>query len=548
MAQALATTMPDNPLVRQVSLMVGIAASVALGVAVVLWSQSPNYTPLYGSLAENDAAQVVQALQQAGVEYKVDDGTGLVLVPTGKLREIRMSLATQNLPNGGGLGFEVLQQETGFGTSRLVESARYHHALEGELARTIATLSNINTARVHLALPKQSVFVRKKKKPSASVTLKLFPGRPLEKGQVEAIVHLVASSIPDLESTNVTVVDQKGNLLSMNQASPEMHLSSSQYEYTRTLENNLRERIENLLSPILGGERVRAEVSADIDFTISEQTQERFNPDQPALRSEQLNEAGSSAGPVQGVPGALSNQPPAAGAAPQIAAGAPGAEGEIAGNSSRQSTRNYELDRVISHTRNSLASLRRLSVAVIVDDIAEVADDKTVSYRERTPEELESIAQLVREAVGYSPQRGDRVKVINSRFIQPEPIEALPEPSILEQAWVWDAAKQAGGFILVVLLIFMVLRPTLKKLTETPSTEMVPAGATASGTSEGEAPASAGKSDAGEGLLVGADGEPIRLPGPGGYENVMEAARELVNEDPKRVAQVVKTWMSKDNG
>ena len=223
----------DNPLVRQLAVMVGIAASVALGVAVVLWSQSPNYAPLYGSLADQDAMEVMTALQQAGVDYKVDQATGMVLVPNGKLQELRMQLAAQGLPHSDGLGFEMLQQETGFGTSQLVERARYHHALEGELARTIASIASVKTARVHLALPKQSVFVRKRKQPSASVTLGLYAGRVLESAQVESIIHLVASSVPDLEPGRVTVVDHKGRLLSEERGSSEMKRSGSQFEYTR---------------------------------------------------------------------------------------------------------------------------------------------------------------------------------------------------------------------------------------------------------------------------------------------------------------------------
>ena len=524
--------------------MVGIAASVALGVAVVLWSQAPNFSPLYGNLAEKDASQIMDALQQAGVDYRVDQATGLVMVPSAKLKELRMKLAAQGLPNSTGMGFELLQQDTGFGTSQMVEKARYQQAMQGELARTIATIGAVQSARVHLAIPKQSVFVRKRKPPSASVALRLHSGRVLEDGQVDAIVHLVASSIPELEPGRVTVVDHKGRLLNGDAESREMKLSATQFEYTRRMEEHFRDRIENLLVPIVGRDKVRAQVTADIDFTVTEQTQERYNPDQPSLRSEQVNEEQLRNAAAAGVPGALANQPPAAGQAPeQAGGGADNADDTI--NSSRQATRNFELDRVISHSRMSPLSLRRLSVAVVVDDIASMDADGNVVTRERTPEEIERLTDLVREAIGFDARRGDSVKVMNSSFLAPEPIADLPEVPIWEQGWFLDIIKQVGGLILVLLLIFVVLRPTMKRLTATHA-ELA---GEASGDGEGARvegplgpdgqPLAAGE----ESLLLGSDGEPIHLPGGGRYENIMDAARQLVDEDPKRVAQLVKTWM-----
>lgn len=542
----------DNPWVRQLAVMVGIAASVALGVAVVLWSQAPSYAPLYGNMGEKDASQVMEALQAAGVTYRVDEATGMLLVPSSKLKEIRMQLAGQGLPNSVGMGFELMQQETGFGTSQIVEKARYQQAMQGELARTIATIGAVQSARVHLAIPKQSVFIRKRQPPTASVALRLHNGRILEDAQVEAIVHLVASSIPELEPGRVTVVDHKGRLLSGHQETREMKLSATQFEHTRRIEDHYRQRIEDLLAPIVGHDKVRAQVTADIDFTVTEQTQERYNPDQQALRSEQLNEEQSSGAGAGGVPGALTNQPPAAGNAPQQAQGGGGAGGDGGTlNSSRQSTRNYEVDRVVSHTRMSPLSLRRLSVAVIVDDIATAGAEGAVDVRERTPEEIERLTELVREAIGFDARRGDSVRVMNSAFLSPEPIADLPEAPIWEQGWFMDIVKQVGGLLLVVLLIFVVLRPTMKRLTATHAELAVAGGADASGGAarvEGPLGAGGGASggDGGENMLLGSDGEPIQLPGGGRYENIMDAARTLVDEDPKRVAQLVKTWMSEE--
>jgi flagellar M-ring protein FliF len=490
----------------------------------------------------------MEALQQAGVDYRVDEVSGMMLVPSAKLKEIRMQLAGQGLPNSVGMGFEILQQDTGFGTSQLVEKARHQQALQGELARTIATIGAVQSARVHLAIPKQSVFVRKRQPPSASVAVRLHNGRALEDSQVEAIVHLVASSVPELETGRITVVDQKGRLLSGNSESREMKLSATQFEHTRRIEEHYRDRVESLLAPIVGRDKVRAQVTADVDFTVTEKTQERYNPDQPALRSEQISEEQNSDGGVGGIPGALSNQPPAAGNAPQRAAGATTGGGlNESANSSLQATRNYELDRVISHTRMSPISLRRLSVAVVVDDISTVASDGSVSVRERTPEEIERLTELVREAVGFDARRGDSVRVMNSSFLGPEPIAELPAIPVWKQDWFLETIKQAGGLLLVLLLIFFVLKPTMKRLT---ATHAELAGETAGGEgariegplAEGATTDASGK----ESMLLGNDGEPMRLPGAARYENIMDAARQLVDEDPKRVAQLVRTWMSEE--
>jgi flagellar M-ring protein FliF len=564
MARAGSSGMPElqgqrlleNPVVRQLGVMVGIALSVALGVAVVLWSQTPGYSPLYASLSQKDASEVMDALKQAGIEFQVDPASGSVSVPTADLDKARMHLAGLGLPKGGGMGFELLEQDTGFGTSRRVEAARYQRAMEGELARTISSLSPVDSARVHLATPKQSVFVRDRKHPSASVVLKLHSGRVLDKGQVASIVHLVASSVPDLMPSGVTVVDQRGRLLSGEDRTQGIGLSSAQLDYTRELEDHYRQRVLDILVPVLGQDAVRAEVAAELDFTLVEKTQESFNPDQPALRSEQSQEDLSKLSAVQGVPGALTNQPPAAGTAPEQAAG--GGNGEAVEeplNSSKRVTRNFELDKTISHTRLPTGTLRRLSVAVVVDDRLQADAEGAVTQTPRTPEELSRLETLVREAIGYSEQRGDSVQIVNAAFKPPLPVEPLPEPPLWEQAWFWDLMRQLGGLLLVLLLIFGVLRPTMKRLTAPAVVEGAEGAAGAgAGAAGGPEATFAGREEGLEGALGEADeaaaalppGEKVRLPGPGSYENTLEAARQLVRDDPKRVAQVVRRWIAEE--
>jgi flagellar M-ring protein FliF len=536
----------DNPTVRVVAVMVGFAASVALGVAVVLWTQKPSYSPLYGNLAHKDAVEIAQALQQAGIRYQIDQSNGIIMVPSGELQDARMKLAGQGLPHSGSTGFELMQEDTGFSTSRLVESARYQRAIEGELARTIMTLSNVESARVHLANPKQSVFVRKRKFPSASVVLKLYSGRNLEKGQVEAITHLVASSVAELDVSKVTVVDHKGRLLSSKDDSREMGLSSSQFEYTRELENHYKQRIEDILAPMVGRDNLRAEVTADVDFTYVEKTQEYFNPDATALRSEQVNEQQSLLSEAQGVPGALSNQPPAAATAPQLAGGA----AENAGtpvNTSKRATRNYELDKTISHTRLPSSRLRRLSVAVVVNHRYRTAEDGTLEANERTAEEITRISSLVKEAIGYDLQRGDSVQVINEAFYVPAPPEPLPEIPMWEEAWFWDTVLKFSGLILIPLLLFGVLKPVMTRLIKQVAITPMPEGvAAAAGGATGSLE---GGGAGGGGAMIGAmddDDASLHLPGPKSYEKTLDQARNMIEEDPKRVAQVVRKWISED--
>lgn len=302
----------EMTMLRQVGLMVGLAASVAIGFAVVLWSQQPDYRPLYGSLAGMDAKQVMDTLASADIPYTVEPNSGALLVKADDLSRARLKLAAAGVaPGDGNIGFEILDKEQGLGTSQFMEATRYRRGLEGELARTISSLNNVKGARVHLAIPKSSVFVRDERKPSASVLVELYSGRSLEPGQVVAIVNLVATSVPELSKSQITVVDQKGNLLSDQAENSELTMAGKQFDYSRRMESMLTQRVHNILQPILGNDRYKAEVSADVDFSAVESTSEQFNPDQPALRSEQsVNEQRSSSLGPQGVPGALSNQPP----------------------------------------------------------------------------------------------------------------------------------------------------------------------------------------------------------------------------------------------
>ena len=429
-------------MLRQIGLLVGLAASVAIGFAVVLWSQQPDYRPLYGSLSGMDANQVMEALNGADIPYKIEPNSGALLVKADDVARARIKLAGAGIaPNDGNVGYEILDQEQGLGTSQFMEATRYRRGLEGELARTISSLNNVKGARVHLAIPKSSVFVRDERKPSASVLVELYPGRSLEPSQVMAIVNLVATSVPELDKGQVTVVDQKGTLLSDQQELSELSMAGKQYDYTRRMEGLFTQRVHSILQPVLGNGRYKAEVSADVDFSAVESTAEMFNPDQPALRSEQkLNEERQAASGPQGVPGALSNQPRArhcpqqaapAAAAPAVAPGQPilddngqqiidQATGKpmlapYPTDKRDQTTRNFELDRSISYTKQQQGRLRRLSVAVVLDDQIKVNAQGETTHVPWTADEIARFTRLVQDAVGFDASRGDSVSVINTR-------------------------------------------------------------------------------------------------------------------------------------
>jgi flagellar M-ring protein FliF len=553
----------DLTVTRQVGLMLGLALSVAIGVAVVLWSQNPSYDLLFSNIAEQDSAEIIAELNKLGIDYEVDTGSGAIMVPAADVRELKLKLAAQGLPrtSTNSAGYELLDKESAFGTSKNVELMRFQRALEGEIARTIMTIQNVKSARVLLALPKQSVFVRKQKKPSASVVVNLYQGRSLEKEQIEAIVHLVSSSVPMLESGQVTVVDQKGRLLNSKDSSSELYLTSKQFEYKKNLEEHLMERIQNILTPLVGGDSLRTQLSADVDFTVTERTQEMFNPDLPALRSEQTLEEQSNLSSVQGVPGALSNQPPPTGLAPEVASGAEAEGGNGSPSSaSKSATRNFELDKTITHTRMASGMLRRLSVAVVVDYKKLIQEDGSTLSQPYSLEDINQMRDLVKQAVGFDNSRGDQVTVTNVAFMDVKDMEPLPDIPLWEQSWFADALKQLAAVAVVLFLVFGVLRPTMRGLVARQEDEAL-AAELARVIAEAEAmggvvkfdengrPIAVPVNEAEEedliGITSGAE-DLLLLDAPQSYEKRLEYVRKLIDEDPKLVAQVLKSWLKED--
>ena len=541
-------------------LLVGIAAAVAAGVSVVLWSRGPTYSLLFANLGTEDQAQVTQALDAAGIPYHMDPGSNAIQVPSERVSEARLKLAGQGLPEGDG-GFALMTKDPGLGVSQFMENARYQHALETELAHTIASLRPVDGARVHIALPRQSAFVRDRHSGSASVFVQLKPGRRLEQEQVQAIINLVASSIPELEANQVTVVDQQGRLLSSPQGSDEFSLREQHFQLVHRLEDDYTQRIEALLAPLVGAGRVRAQVVAQVDTSVTEEAREQYRPDSQIVRSEQLAEQSSreGAGP-QGVPGSLTNQPPAAGVAAPASSGAPPAPAPPAAGSppaaagtpaagaaaspapasapgapdnlSKQSTRNYEIDRTLAYTRQPAGRLKRLTVAVLIDNIHSVDKDGKSHDRPLTAPELEHVTQLVKDAVGFDESRGDSVNVVNSSFQAdaPAPETQLEQVPMWERPLFQNLLKLGAGLIVLLVLALAVLRPMVRAL-------VAPARAVLAPSSADDPALAAPARQAGN---AATPAEPMQ------YEQQVTHARTLVGQDPKRVAQVVRSWVGTD--
>jgi flagellar M-ring protein FliF len=543
-----------NPATRQLLLLVAVAAAVALGVAVVLWSRGPNYGLLYAGLEQKDAAAITQELQATNTPYKLGSDGSSIMAPAADLSALRLKLAARGLPQGSAASSAPPGGDSPFGMSDLAERTRYQQLLETDLGSTIGGLQSVRAARVHLALPKPSAFIRDNRPASASVLITLYPGRQLDAGQVAAIVHLVAASVPDLDARQVSVIDQQGRLLTTDPDSPGA-VGDNRLRLSTRIENTYAQRIEELLTPLVGPGRVRAQVYADLDFSQTEKATETFDHDHPALRSEQPSSERSSAdaGPG-GVPGALSNQPPNnIVAQPTAAKPVPGKAAATAttttttaaaaapGASSSSATRNYELDRTISHVSDPAGRLARLTVAVVLDNkvAAGTVDGKdsdgnpakTVPF---TAQELQHLTELTKNAVGFDAARGDSVSVINQSFQRGPDIDALPSTPLWERPGAMDLLKQGLGVLIALLVAFGLLRPLLKGLLR------------------GEAAARALPSPLPK-ISVRVDDDPgdgvaprLGSTAPVAYEQKISAAKRMVDENSKQVAQVVKNWVGED--
>jgi flagellar M-ring protein FliF len=535
---------------RRIGLMSMIALAVAAGLFVFFWSQKPDYAPLYTGLDEKGTAEATDLLRTAQIPFKLDPATGAITVPQSSLYDARLKLAGSGLTDSGRMGFEVMEKDPGFGVSQFVESARYQHALETELARTISTLRPVREARVHLAIPKPSAFTRQRDAASASVVLELRGGNTLERNQVDAIVNMVASSISDLSPERVTVVDQSGRMLTISDPNSDAALNAAQFDQVRRQESSYNQRIRELLEPMTGPGRVNPEVSVDMDFSVVEEARELYNGDPPKLRSEQVSDSSTAAAGPQGIPGATSNTPPAATVPGQPAAPATGANAQQAAavtptESAKSATRNYELDRTLQHTRQPAGRIKRVSVAVLIDNVPRPGAQGKITDQPLDAAELTRIEGLVKQAVGFSAERGDTVSVMNAPFVRTA-TDANDAPKWWEDPRVRDALRLLLGAAVVLALAFGVLRPALRQISGP-----APAAARKNGRT---APQTADVSilqDDDPMLALAEDtasiaGHKAAIALPDAYEERLRLAREAVKADSKRVAQVVKGWVANE--
>jgi flagellar M-ring protein FliF len=467
---------------QKISAVIGTAALVAICVAAYMWSKTPDFRILYSNLNDKDGGAVIAALTQMNVPYKMTDGGGAIMVPMEKVHDLRLRLASQGLPKGGNVGFELLENQK-FGVTQFQERMNYQRGLEGELSKSVQALGSVDSARVHLALPSQSGFFRDQQKPSASVVLNMRNGHSLDRGQIAGIVHLIASSVHDLNPKNVSVIDQTGNLLSTDSDGKGGRdgREITQLQYTKQVEGTHVARIVELLEPLVGKGNVRAQVSVELDFTQSESTAEIFKPnqaaDQAAIRNQQISEVpvqngGQAANPAAGVPGALSNQPTPnpsapvnAPAQPLAAAQAAGASPVAASQKQRDSSTNFEVDKTVKVTRDPTGITKRLSVAVVLNHLKVVGEDGKSSLVAIKPEQITQMTALVKEAVGFNSGRGDSMNLVNAPFTAEELSKAVEVPLWMNPEVIAigkEVSKYLGLLILAFLVINKAIKPTIK--------------------------------------------------------------------------------------
>ncbi|AGN84671.1 MULTISPECIES: flagellar basal-body MS-ring/collar protein FliF [Enterobacteriaceae] len=562
---ATATTAPQNKSLEwlnrlranpKIPLMVAAAAAVAIVVAMVLWAKSPDYRTLYSNLSDQDGGAIVTQLTQMNVPYRFADGSGAIEVPADKVQELRLKLAQQGLPKGGAVGFELLDQEK-FGISQFSEQVNYQRALEGELARTIEALGPVKGARVHLAMPKPSLFVREQKAPSASVTVNLQPGRALDDGQISAVVHLVSSAVAGLPPGNVTVVDQGGRLLTQSGVAGR-DLNDAQLKYTADVEGRIQRRIEAILGPIVGNGNVHAQVTAKLDFANKEQTEEQYTPNggdpsQAVLRSRQVNSSEQIGGQYPGgVPGALSNQPAPANTAPittpanqqngQQNQNAQGQQGTSTANTTttgprnttHNETNNYEVDRTIRHTKMNVGDIERLSVAVVVN-YRSLPGGKTAAL---TADQIKQIEDLTREAMGYTEKRGDTLNVVNSPFNATDDVGGQL-PFWQQQSFI-DQLMSAGRWLLVLIVAWLLWRKAVRP-------QLVRRQEEAKALQEAQQAKAEIEESVEVRLSKDEQNQQRRSNQRLSAEVMSQRIREMSDNDPRVVALVIRQWMSNEH-
>ena len=532
-----------------------LALVIALIVGIALWSRPPSQAVLFTNFEDQDGGEIINALQQQNVPFSISSDGRSILVPVGIVYETRLRLAAAGLPKGGQVGFELMNTQK-LGVSQFNEQVNYQRALEGELARTIQSLATVMAARVHLAMPRQTSFLRDDQKPTASVMVQLRPGRTLDGNQVAGIVHLVSSSVPKMNDSGVSIVDQNGNLLTGEELMRRSELDPAQLRYIEEIEAGLIRRVENILTPMYGKDNFRAQVTADIDFNKVEQTAETYRPNpapEQAIRSQQTSEQQARDEGPQGVPGALTNQPPVPATAPITVPPVPPQRGEQKTvTSNRAAVINYELDRTIQHVKQSLGQIKRLSVAVVINHRAMQSPGTEAQAMPVSDDEIARITNLVRDAVGYNAARGDTISVAGSPFaemVDPQ-LPVWKDPQVIELGL--EGGKYLGLLILLLFVYFGIIRPLLR--TVVPPVEHEEPGLAGSrkkgrrgGTEEEGDEEEEQRSGGRKGAAGQEEDSDVELSvtalRSNEFEARLERVRQMAREDPKSIADLLNQWL-----
>ncbi|KZN39483.1 flagellar M-ring protein FliF [Pseudoalteromonas luteoviolacea S2607] len=530
-------------MLRQVTLVIALAICLAIAVFIIIWARQPDMRPL-GQYPTDELVQTLDFLDAQKIDYDLDGNT--IMVAETDYQNIKLKMARDGFSQSPSSGTDILMQDMGFGVSQRLERERLKHSREQQLARTIEELQDINRAKVLLAIPKENVFARREKKPSATVVLTMKRGRTLDGEEVDSIVDIVASAVQGLEPSRVTVTDQNGRLLNSGSQDSLAARSRKEYEIERKRESEYLSKIDSIMIPVVGLGNFTAQVDLTMDFSAIEETQKRFNPDLPAVRSETTFEESNIGGITAGIPGALTNQPPVDSNIPEIAGAGGSGKGTTPTRSQKEATRNYELDTTISHKRQQTGVIRRISVSVAVDYVAKPDAEGNMAMTPRSQEELNNIRRLLQGGVGFDMQRGDALEVVTVPFVREDILEASEMP-LWEQEWFMKVVRLAAGALVIIVLIMAVVRPMLKRLIYPDDTlEDYDEDALTAGVDLGDSTLDMLSNDFDESAVGFSSDGTLQLPDLHGDEDLLKAVRALVANEPELSSQVVKAWLTED--
>jgi flagellar M-ring protein FliF len=529
-------------MLRQVTIIIALAICLAIAIAIIIWARQPDMRPL-GQYPTEELVQTLDFLDAQKIDYELEGNT--IMVAETDYQTIKLQMARDGFTQAPSSGTDILMQDMGFGVSQRLERERLKHSREQQLARTIEELQDINRAKVLLAIPKENVFARREKKPSATVVITLKRGRTLGGEEVDSIVDIVASAVQGLEPARVTVTDQNGRLLNSGSQDSLAARSRKEYEIERKREQEYLEKIDGILIPVVGFGKYTAQVDLTMDFSAVEETQKRYNPDLPAVRSETTFEESNIGGITAGIPGALSNQPPVNSNIPEIAGDA-NSQGSSPSRSQKEATRNYELDTTISHKRQQTGVIRRISVSVAVDYLPKADEEGNMTMAPRSQEELMNIRRLLQGGVGFDMQRGDALEVVTVPFVREDIIEQADLP-LWEQDWFMKTIRLALGALVIIVLILAVVRPMLKRLIDPDDTlEDFDEDALTTGVDLGDSTLDMLNNEFDSSAVGFSSDGTLQLPDLHGDEDLLKAVRALVANEPELSSQVVKAWLTED--